>query len=151
MPTFRERLLPPVTVFLAAALLLPATLLVFVPIDVAVGVVVAVLLYVAVVVALVATSPLLVVDDEAFRAGRARLFPSEVGEVEGFRGDAATTQRGPGLDARAWTLFRGWVSPVVRITLTDDSDPAPYWLVSTRRPEELTAALRSFRQRTPGR
>jgi len=151
MPAYRERLLPPVTVFLAAALLLPATLLVFLPLDVVVGAVVAVLLYAVVVVALVVTSPVLLVDGEAFHAGRARLFPDEVGEVTAHRGADATTQRGPGLDARAWTLFRGWVSPVVRVALTDEADPAPYWLVSTRRPEELASALDDLRRRTPGR
>ncbi|GAB2972010.1 DUF3093 domain-containing protein [Frigoribacterium salinisoli] len=151
MPTYRERLLPPIALFVATALLLPATLLVFVPISVPVGVVVAVALYAAVVVALLASSPVLVVDEEGFRAGPARLLPAEVGEATAHRGADATTQRGPGLDARAWTLFRGWVSPVVRVALTDEADPAPYWLVSTRRPEELVRALDDLRRRTPGR
>jgi hypothetical protein len=131
MNPYRERLLPPLTVFLASALLVPATLLVFLPIDPVVGVVVAVLFYAA--------------------AGRARLHPDEIGEVTGFTGSAATTQRGPGLDARAWTLFRGWVGPVVKITLTDESDPAPYWLVSTRRPDEVVRRVEELRRRTPGR
>ncbi len=46
-----------------------------------------------------------------------------------------------GLDARAWTVVRGWIDPVVRIPLSDPDDPVPYWLVSTRRPEQLVAAL----------
>jgi hypothetical protein len=151
MNPYRERLTPPATVFVATALVIPATLLVFLPIDQLVGVVVAVLFYASAVLALVFTSPVLTVDDEGFSAGRARLFPHEIGGVEGFTGAAATEQRGPGLDARAWTLFRGWVGPVVRITLTDESDPAPYWLVSTRRPDEVVRRLEALRQRTPGR
>ena len=151
MNPYRERLLPPLTVFLASALLVPATLLVFLPIDPVVGVVVAVLFYAAAVVALVVSSPVVRVDDDGFHAGRARLHPDEIGEVTGFTGSAATTQRGPGLDARAWTLFRGWVGPVVKITLTDESDPAPYWLVSTRRPDEVVRRVEELRRRTPGR
>ncbi|MBD8584520.1 DUF3093 domain-containing protein [Frigoribacterium sp. CFBP 13729] len=151
MNPYRERLTPPATVFVATALVIPATLLVFLPIDQLVGVVVAVLFYAATVLALVFTSPVLRIDDEGFSAGRARLFPHEIGEVRGFSGAEATQQRGPRLDARAWTLFRGWVKPVVRITLTDETDPAPYWLVSTRRPDEVVRLLEALRQRTPGR
>jgi hypothetical protein len=33
------------------------------------------------------------------------------------------------------------VHPVVKIELLDETDPAPYWLVSTRHPDELAAAL----------
>jgi len=100
MPTYRERLLPPIALFLATALVLPATLLVFVPISVPVGVVVAVGLYGAVVVALLVSSPVLLVDDEGFRAGPARLLPGEVGEATAHRGADASAQRGPGLDSQ---------------------------------------------------
>jgi len=151
MNPYRERLLPPLTVFLASALLIPATLLVFLPIDPVVGVVVAILFYVAAVVALVVSSPVVRVDDEGLHAGRAHLHPHEMGRAEGFTGSAATAERGPRLDARAWTLFRGWVGPVVKIDLVDETDPAPYWLVSTRRPEEVVSRLEEIRRRTPGR
>jgi hypothetical protein len=151
MNNYRERLAPPVTVFVASALLLPATLLVFLPINVTVGVVMAVVFYVGAVVALVLGSPVLSIDDEGLTAGRARLHAHEIGEVTAYRGAAATAERGPLLDARAWTLFRGWVKPVVKIELTDPTDPAPYWLVSTRRPDEVVDLLTSIRRRTPGR
>ena len=55
------------------------------------------------------------------------------------------------LDARAWLLIRGWVDPVVRVRLTDPKDPTPYWLVSSRHPEAVVAALEEPRQRTPGK
>ena len=57
------------------------------------------------------------------------------------------SQRGAQLDARAWPLIRGWVSPVVRVTVTDPQDPTPYWLVSTRHPEKLVEALETARHR----
>jgi len=151
MNPYRERLLPPVTVFVACALLIPASLLVFLPIDETVGVVVAAAFYVAAVVLLVVSSPVVRVEEDGFHAGRAHLHPDEIGEVSAHRGSAATAERGPRLDARAWTLFRGWVKPVVKIALTDESDPAPYWLVSTRRPDEVVRRLEQLRLRTPGR
>nr|BFF13913.1 hypothetical protein GCM10025699_52160 [Microbacterium flavescens] len=67
MNHYRERLVPPVTVFVASALLLPATLLVFLPINPTVGVVMAVLFYAAAVLALVFGSPVLTIDDEGSR------------------------------------------------------------------------------------
>jgi Protein of unknown function (DUF3093) len=33
------------------------------------------------------------------------------------------------------------VATAVEITLADPADPVPYWLVSTRRPQQLAAAL----------
>ena len=52
---------------------------------------------------------------------------------------ALATATGP----RAFLVIRGWVDPVVRVTLDDPNDPTPYWLISTRRPEELVRVLAS--------
>lgn len=49
---------------------------------------------------------------------------------------------GPDLDPAAFVVHRPWASTSVRIWLDDEDDPTPYWVVSTRRPEQLTAALR---------
>ena len=35
------------------------------------------------------------------------------------------------------------MKPVVRVPVEDPADPAPYWLVSSRRPDQLAAALRA--------
>jgi hypothetical protein len=83
------------------------------------------------------------VTAELFAAGRARLPRVVVASVEAFEGAAATAQRGTALDARAWLLLRGWIPGVVRVQLDDPSDPTPYWLVSTRQPRKLAAALSS--------
>lgn len=141
MIVFRERLWPAPWVFLATALVIPASLLVFVPINLTVGIVVAIVLYAGCVGLLLWGSPRNEVTDTEFLAGKARLPRSAVGEVEAFRGEDARRERGPSLDARAWLSIRGWVDPVVKVTLVDDRDPTPYWLVSTRRPEDLKAAL----------
>jgi hypothetical protein len=92
-------------------------------------------------------SAVLQVTTEAFHAGRARLPIQFAGEATAYREPDATVQRGAQLDARAWPLIRGWVSPVVRVTVTDPQDPTPYWLVSTRHPEKLVEALQAARQR----
>jgi len=127
------------------ALVIPATLLVFSPIDLIAGAVVAVILAAGCVVLLLRSAPEIVVSDGMLRAGRASIPVSLTGETHVARGEDARYERGPGGDARAWLMLRGWVEPVARITVTDPDDPTPYWLLSTRRPEELTAALQLAR------
>ncbi|WP_309710242.1 DUF3093 domain-containing protein [Pseudolysinimonas sp.] len=127
--------------FLATALVIPASLLVFLPISSAAGIAVAIVLYGAIVIALLATTPVIEVTDGMLRVGRARIERSFVGAVTAHTGSDAVAERGTRLDARAWLVLRGWISGVVRIEITDEADPTPYWLVSTRRPEELAAAL----------
>jgi hypothetical protein len=138
---YRERLWPSAWVFVATALVIPASLLVFLPISPIAGVVSAVVMYGAIVVVLLATSPVIEVTDGMLRVGRAQIERSYVGAVTAHRGADATAERGVRLDARAYLLLRGWVDGVVRIEITDDADPTPYWLVSTNRPDELVAAL----------
>ncbi|WP_307806925.1 DUF3093 domain-containing protein [Naasia sp. SYSU D00057] len=139
--TYRERLWPAPWMYLATALLIPGALLVFVPVSLTAGIICAVILFGGAVLGLLLWSPVLEVRDGVFRVGSARIPLEHVGPAEGFRGPDATAARGVDLDARAWLCLRGWVDPVVRVPITDPRDPAPYWLVSTRRPEELVAAL----------
>jgi hypothetical protein len=141
MPNYRERLWPAPWVFISTALVIPASLLVFLPISTTAGIVCAIVLYGAIVVTLLVTTPAVEVDDALFVAGRARLPRNVVAEVTVFTGPDATAERGTRLDARAWLLIRGWIPGVVKVQLDDPSDPTPYWLVSTRHPEQLAAAL----------
>lgn len=140
---YRERLWAPPALYLATALVIPASLLVFLPISVLAGVLVAAGMEIGVLVLLWVLAPTIEVTDSEFRAGRARLPRALAGTAEAFDGAAATEQRGPALDARAWTLFRGYVRGVVKVEVRDEADPTPYWLVSTRHPEAVVAALRS--------
>jgi hypothetical protein len=45
------------------------------------------------------------------------------------------------LDPVAFVVQRPWVRGTVRIYLDDPDDPTPYWVVSSRRPQALLAAL----------
>lgn len=142
---FRERLWPSAWVFLSTALVVPASFLVFLPINVIVGVVTAVVLYGSIVAILIATSPIIAVTGETVVAGRASLPIRFAGAAEGFEKEQARLERGQRLDARAWLVIRGWVGPVVKIPVTDATDATPYWLVSSRRPEELATAIADAR------
>ncbi len=151
MTIYRERLWPAVWLFLGTALVIPASLLVFLPINESVGVVVAVVLYGGCIGLLLLASPVIEVTSTELVAGKARVPLELIATVTGFVGAEASAERGQRLDARAWLLIRGWVDPVVRVELNDPNDPVPYWLVSTRRPDNLVAAIAEAKPRTPSK
>jgi len=86
------------------------------------------------------------VEDGWLRAGRARIEAAHVGQVAAL--DAEETRRvaGAQADARAYLLLRPYLKRAVRVEITDPADPAPYWLVSTRHPDELAKAVRGLTQ-----
>jgi hypothetical protein len=143
---YRERLWPSPWVFVATGLVIPASLLVFLPISQLAGIICAIVLYGAIVATLLLTTPTVVVTETQFSAGRASLPRTVVSAAIAYEGSDATAERGTRLDARAWLLLRGWIPGIVRIELDDPDDPTPYWLVSSRQPRRLAAALESQHQ-----
>ena len=85
------------------------------------------------------------VRDGHLRAGRARIPLSYVGSVQALDTEGMRRQAGVDADARAHLLLRPYLKRGVRVDLADPDDPTPYWLVASRRPQELAAALESAR------
>src|SRR6187431_2355307 len=102
---YRERLWPSWWVFLATALVIPASLLVFLPISQIAGYISAVVLYAAIIVVLLATSPVIEVTDGVLRVGRARIERSFIGAVTAHEKADAVAERGTRLDARAYLVL----------------------------------------------
>ncbi|MCC3271822.1 DUF3093 domain-containing protein [Arthrobacter zhangbolii] len=138
---YSERLTPSIWIWLIAAGLASACILVFMPISVFAGITGAVIAAIILAVLLILSTPAIRVTPDSLQVGRAQIERRFIGRVEGFRGDDATLQRGPALNATAYMCIRGWISPVVRIEITDPADRTPYWLTSTRHPEKLVQAL----------
>ncbi len=138
---FSEKLWPSFWIWLVAAGLSGAGILVFAPISIATGITAAVVLFVILAVLLVLSTPTIEVTAGTVRVGRATIERRFIGGVEAFRGAEATAERGVRLNGLAFLCIRGWIDPVVRMEITDPSDRTPYWLASTRRPEQLVAAL----------
>ena len=82
------------------------------------------------------------VEDDTFRAGRAHIRLEHVGEVTALDAEGLRRQAGVDADARAYLLLRPYLKRGVRVDITDPADPAPYWLVSCRRPEAVVTAVR---------
>ena len=92
-------------------------------------------------------SPLVSVDRDTFRAGRAHIPLDLVGEVTALDADGVRRQAGVDADARAYLLLRPYLKRGVRVDVADPRDPTPYWLVSCRRPDALVSALEAGRAR----
>ncbi|MEO8282242.1 MAG: DUF3093 domain-containing protein [Pseudarthrobacter sp.] len=138
---FRERLWPNVWIWIIAAGISGAGILVFAPISLAAGYTAAGVMFTIIAVLLVLSTPTIMVTEETLTVGRATIERRFVGPVQAFSGKEATAQRGTKLNGLAYLCIRGWIDPVVRIEITDPSDRTPYWLTSSRRSEELASAL----------
>lgn len=142
-PIYTERLLPSFWIWLVVAGIAASCVLVFVPISLQAGIIAAIVAAIIMTVLLLLSTPVIEVTPTTLRVGRAQIERRFVGDVEAFTGDEATAERGTRLNGIAYLCIRGWISPVVRIEITDPADRTPYWLTSTRRPEQLAAALRT--------
>ena len=81
------------------------------------------------------------VTGTVLRAGGEILPLSAIGEVQPLDAQQAALLRGPKADPAAHLLLRPYLKKAVYIGLADPSDGVPYWLIATRRPAELAAAL----------
>ena len=88
-------------------------------------------------------APLIRVDDVALRAGKARLPLRYLGEIRHLDKVATKASVRTNAHAQAYLLVRSWVSDSVVITVSDTTDPHPYWQISSRRINALLSALDS--------
>ncbi|PZR53817.1 DUF3093 domain-containing protein [Xylanimonas oleitrophica] len=144
--TFHERLVPgPGAVAAALAAGVVAVAVVW-PLHPGASYVVGALVAAAAVAALVLTAPVVEVAGGELRAGSAHVPLSLLGEPVALADrESMREELGPRLDARAYVVLRTWARTGVRVPLEDPADPTPYWLVSTRRPQELVRAVEAGR------
>jgi len=91
------------------------------------------------------------VADGVLHVPGARVPLAVVGGVVPLDREATRRLRGPLAEPRAFVSTRGWLSTSVRVQLEDPEDDTPYWLVGTRHPRELAAALEAARDELPSR
>jgi hypothetical protein len=82
-----------------------------------------------------------VVGDE-LRVDDARLPVRFIARVVPLDAAGRRELLGPAADPLGFVVQRPWIRGAVQVVLDDPADPTPYWLVSTRDPERLAAALR---------
>ena len=91
----------------------------------------------------------MVVADGTLQVGRARIEAHHLGRAHALDADQARRAAGVEADARAYLVLRPYLSRAVKVEITDPADPAPYWLVSTRHPEQLAGAVGALTGRDP--
>jgi hypothetical protein len=138
---YTERLSPAWWIWLVAAGFSAAWILVFEPVNVWVGVIVAVVIFAVLALALTLSTPEIRVTHHRVRAGRASIEPWFLSDAEPLRESEATRARGPEFNALSYQCLRGWIQPLVRVTVTDPQDSTPVWLISSRNPERLAEAI----------
>lgn len=100
---------------------------------------------------LAGTAPVVAVDATGLRAGGAVLPPDAIGSCRAVTAAEVRDLRGPGADARVFTVLRPWSAPgAVLVQVDDPADPHPAWLLTSRRPDRLCAALGSRRGEREG-
>jgi hypothetical protein len=153
MGSYRERLFVPVSYWLLSA---PAVILLgaeayffvdglFPPL--------AILVLAAIVAAFLINwgSTTIEVTGPVLRAGRDALPLGEAAEVVALDEKQAALLRGPRADPAAHILLRPYLKRAVYVGLADLGEPSrgdavPYWLIATRHPAELAAAIEQARQ-----
>jgi hypothetical protein len=85
------------------------------------------------------------VADGALRAGKAVLPLQAAGEVTPLDEAQAGAMRGPRADPAAFMLIRPYLKLAVYIEVSARPAAPPYWLVGTRHPAELAAAIERSR------
>jgi hypothetical protein len=81
------------------------------------------------------------VDEQEVRVGRAAIEHAYIATCRALNAEETRRRTGVEADARAHLALRPYIKTTVEITLDDIEDPVPYWLVSTRHPQRLAAAL----------
>tara|TARA_B100000519_G_scaffold187699_1_gene184667 strand:+ start:205 stop:681 length:477 start_codon:yes stop_codon:yes gene_type:complete len=81
--------------------------------------------------------------DTELWVGDAHLPVSAIARSAAVPRTAKSAALGRQLDPAAYVVHKAWVGPMVLVVLDDPEDPTPYWLVSSRRPEKVLAALRA--------
>jgi hypothetical protein len=142
---YRERLLPSLGIWAAAAGLALGCAAVTLPLGEQVALLTLAGMSGLLVVLLLLGSTSVEVDTQTLRAGRARIPLRLLGTVQVLDAEAMRRARGTELDARAYLCLRGWVPGGVRVELSDPADPTPYWLLSSRSPGALAEAVQAAR------
>jgi Protein of unknown function (DUF3093) len=89
---------------------------------------------------------LIEVRDGELRAAGAVLPLAQVTGVRALDARQAEAMRGPRADPAAHTLIRPFLKTAVYLAIQDPAGQVPYWLIGTRRPDDLAAMIERGRR-----
>ena len=82
--------------------------------------------------------------DGVLRAGKAELPVTQITTITSLDRTQTKLRLGPQADPAAHTVVRGWIGTSLQLKLANPQ-PVPYWVVSTRHPDELATAIKQAR------
>lgn len=80
-------------------------------------------------------------DGKELRVGKAHIDYQYCGTVTVLNHSEFQRARTRGADPAAHLALLFWISEGVKVEITDSRDPTPYWLISTKRGNDLKRAL----------
>jgi hypothetical protein len=141
---YRERLIPGLPFYLATAFVPIALYLVALAFSANAALIALLVSELAILFLSFVLSPVITLSKQDFRVGKAVIPVSDLGEPFVIERSQAFQERGQKLNPAAYISFQIGVKGLVKIEVRDSNDPTPYWLFSTRRPEQLVAALKKI-------
>jgi Protein of unknown function (DUF3093) len=147
MGSYRERLFVPVSYWVLAV---PVVVLLGAEVIFVAGGIVPLLAMAVLAVIVVAflvnwSSATIEVTGAVLRVGKDTLPLSEAGEAIALDERQAALLRGPRADPAAHILLRPYLKRAVYVGIAEPAEGVPYWLIATRRPDELAAAIERAR------
>lgn len=82
------------------------------------------------------------IDERELRIDRAHIDLKYIGGVDVLNTSQMRLLRTRDADPAAFLAIKFWISTGVRITVLDPRDPTPYWLVTSKRGDEIAALLK---------
>ncbi|HYN97471.1 MAG TPA: DUF3093 domain-containing protein [Pilimelia sp.] len=85
------------------------------------------------------------VRDAELRVDDARLPTRFIADAVPLDAGGRRELLGPAAHPLAFVIQRPWIPGAVQVLLDDPADPTPYWVISSRRPAALAAAILAAR------
>jgi hypothetical protein len=139
---YQERVVPNFGTFAAVFALLPSMAIISEPFDIRIGLAIGVVVVLSIWTMLIFRAPKIQVSIEELRVGKVVISRNLIDQPQVITKAEIFMERGPKLDPAAHKVFQGSVKTAIKIPIADPEDPTPYWLISTRNPNELARLLK---------
>jgi len=139
---FKEVLRPPIWLLaFIYFLLLSLVIAIWAAFDNNVALVAFIVSTIAIVYIAIAMRSTITLDSEELRIDRAHIDIKYLGSATVLDSPAMRLLRTRDADPAAYLAIKFWMPKGIKITVVDPRDPTPYWLITSKRGEELAALL----------
>jgi hypothetical protein len=140
---FKEVLRPPIWLLtFIYFLLLSLVIAIWAAFDTSAAVSALIAATIALIYAAVAMRSSISIDERELRIDRAHIDLKYIGGVDVLNTSQMRLLRTRDADPAAYLAIKFWISTGVQITVLDPRDPTPYWLVTSKRGDEIAALLK---------